>query len=50
MKFLQAYLLSGGSGGRLARGDAMLEIDFIVEVPDEEMIEEADSGDECNSS
>jgi len=28
----------------------MLEIDFIVEVPDEEMIEEADSGDECNTS
>ncbi|CAB9515098.1 expressed unknown protein [Seminavis robusta] len=33
VKFLQAYLLSGGSSGRLARGDAMLEYTFIDENP-----------------
>jgi hypothetical protein len=33
VKFLQAYLLSGGSGGRLARGDATLDFIFIDETP-----------------
>lgn len=42
VKFLQAYLLSGGPNGRLARGDAMIEMDFI----DETREEEAESGDE----
>ena len=32
VKFLQAYLLSGGSSGRLARGDAMIEMDFVDEM------------------
>lgn len=34
VKFLQAYLLSGGSNGRLAKGDAMIELDFIDEAQD----------------
>ena len=35
-KFLQAYLLSGGSNGRLARGDAMIEMDFIDQRIDQD--------------
>jgi hypothetical protein len=36
VKFLQAYLLSGGSSGRLARGDAMIEMEFLDEATETE--------------
>jgi hypothetical protein len=29
VKFYQAFLLSGGTNGRLARGDELLEMEFL---------------------
>lgn len=37
VKFLQAYLLSGGASGRLARGDATIELDFIEEASEADL-------------
>jgi hypothetical protein len=43
VKLFQAFLLSGGSNGRLARGDALVEMEFIegsgAEEVDVELLE-----------
>jgi hypothetical protein len=35
VKLFQAFLLSGGPNGRLARGDELVELEFVGDGPDE---------------
>jgi hypothetical protein len=46
-KLFQAFLLSGGPSGRMARGDALVELEFLDPVlnddGDDEELEEGDS-------
>ena len=41
MKFFQAFLLSGGPNGRLARGDELVELEFVEGKYSEEVVDHA---------